>query len=90
MPFMEPKGSVLYSQEPFTGTYPESDEFGCYIVFYSMYTCIHTSIHTCIHPQEHYPAIMSGFPSGILPWSDKPSFNTVTKGKKYFCRFIKI
>jgi hypothetical protein len=64
MPFMVPKSSLLYSQEPFTGTYPESDESGCYIMFLYMYT--HT--HTCIYPQKHYPAVMSGFPSGILPW----------------------
>jgi len=70
---MEPKGSLLYSQEPFTGTYPESDEFGCYITFLYLYTYT----HTCIHPQEQYPGIMSGFPSGILSWRDKSCFNPI-------------
>jgi hypothetical protein len=32
---MEPEGSLLYSQEPATGTYPEPDEFNPYFMFNS-------------------------------------------------------
>ena len=74
MRFMGPIGTLLYLKEPFTGIYPESHVFGCYIVFLYMYTYT----HACIHPQKHYPAVISDFPSDISPWRDKPSFNSIT------------